>query len=124
MDNLETVWKTAVSVNNAALKEACISAMCVDPQRVFTLDLLHEFMSVENLREVLRSLETHGSAGEMQLLTVAHWIDAGDKDGVLNDRVEQLEDLLTSIKLGAITPTKMVEILGSEFVMVEGKRNR
>ncbi len=124
MDNLETVWKTAVSVNNAALKEACISVMCVDPPRVFTLDLLHEFMSVENLREVLRSLETHGSAGEMHLLTVAHWMDAGEKDGVLNDRVEQLEDLLTSIKFSAITPTKMVEIFGSEFVMVEGKRNR
>ncbi len=124
MDNLETVWKTAVSVNNAALKEACISAMCVDPPRVFTLDLLHEFMSVENLREVLRSLETHGSAGEMQLLTVAHWMDAGEKHGVLNDRVEQLEDLLTSIKFSAITSAKMVEFFGSDFVMVQEKKNR
>ncbi len=124
MDNLETVWKTAVSVNNVALKEACISAMCVDPPRLVTLDLLRESMSVENLREILRSLETHGWGGEMQLFTVAHWMDAGERVGVLNDRVEQLEDLLTFIKPSDITPTKMVEILGSDFVMVEGKRNR
>ncbi len=124
MDNLETVWKTAVSVNNAALKEACISAMCVDPPRIFERDLLHEFMSVENLREVLRNLETHGSAGEMQLLTVAHWMDAGEKDGVLNDRVEQLEDLLTSIKLSIISSDKIISLMGSKFVMVAGNRNR
>ncbi len=49
--------------------------MCVDPPRLFTLDLLHEPMSVENRRELLATLETQGWGGEVQLLAVGHWMD-------------------------------------------------
>ncbi len=113
MDNLETVWRVAISVNNAALKKACISAMCADPPRLFKLDMLHEFMSVENLRELLTTLETQGWGGEVQLLAVGHWMDASKID-----RVEQLEDLLALINFCAISSDDMAKILSSVFALV------
>ncbi len=116
MDNLETVWKVAISVNNAVKKKICISTLCVDPPRLFLLDLLHEFISVEDLRELLTTVEAQGWGGEVQLLAVGHWMDASKID-----HVEQLEDLLTFINFGAFSSDEVANMLSSGFAMVEGK---
>ncbi len=98
--------------------------MPLNYEHFLTGEVCSEYFSVEHLKILLGQQSMQKRGGEHQLHAVALWIEAGQRDDGLNDRLGHLKEVIPFIRFERISLKALVDVLASDYAMVESKENR
>ncbi len=106
------------------MRDACIATLAVDIDRVFFIFALWEHMSEEQLLNLLAKPEVATQDGERRLRVVCSWIDGGMAKNQLRKRRHRFRQLLGFVDLATITERSLIEIISSNYAVMESRPHR
>ncbi len=121
IEHVGPILSLAASTSNVPLLDACTAKMSVDIDRTLSIQVIWDNLPEEQLVRLLQKPQLEIRDGELRLRLLCCWVDGGKPNDQLRKRLDRFNQLLEFVDLASVTKDSLVDILSSNYAVVESR---
>ncbi len=121
IEHVGPILSLAASTSNVPMLDACTAKMSVDIDRTLSMQVIWDNLPEEQLKYLLERPEVKTRDGVLRLRLLCCWVDGGKANDQLRERLDRFNQLLEFVDLASVSKDSLVDILSSNYAVVESR---